>query len=174
MFKIFLFIQLIALIWSEKIDIDQLLNRLSNEEKCGQMTQVNFGLIEKETRDSNEIPIDPIKLKHVLAERKIGSFLVAPYNEAKKSLQAINIVQAFILNETEHKIPIIYGSDSIHGNGLIQEGVLFPQPLNQAATFNKSIAHRIGEITALETRAIGVPWNFNPVLDIGRQPLWPR
>ena len=86
----------------------------------------------------------------------------------------IKQIQDVALNETRLKIPIIYGIDSIHGANYVQEGVLFPQPLSQAATFNRDVAHRIGEITALETRAIGVPWNFNPVLDIGRQPLWPR
>ena len=44
----------------------------------------------------------------------------------------------------------------------------------KAASFNLDIAENIGRITAEETRAVGIPWNFNPVLDVGRQPLWPR
>jgi hypothetical protein len=43
-----------------------------------------------------------------------------------------------------------------------------------ASSFNTDIAEQVGSITAMETRATGIPWNFNPVLDIGRQHLWPR
>ena len=50
---------------------------------------------------------------------------------------------------------------------------MFPQPLSLAATFKTEIAYKIGRIT-IETRAVGVPWNFYPVLDVGRQPIWPR
>ena len=64
--------------------------------------------------------------------------------------------------------------DSIHGANYIREAVLFPQPLSMAASFNLEIAKKVGEITSIETRASGIPWNFNPVLDVGRQPLWPR
>ncbi len=45
---------------------------------------------------------------------------------------------------------------------------------NRAASFNIDIVKNVARITAEETRAVGVPWNFNPVLDVGRQPLWPR
>ncbi|MFM7301425.1 MAG: glycoside hydrolase family 3 N-terminal domain-containing protein, partial [Crocinitomicaceae bacterium] len=43
-----------------------------------------------------------------------------------------------------------------------------------AETWNPALANKMGEITAYETRASGVPWNFSPVLDLGRQPLWSR
>jgi beta-glucosidase len=46
--------------------------------------------------------------------------------------------------------------------------------INRAASFNIDIVKNVARITAEETRAVGVPWNFNPVLDVGRQPLWPR
>jgi len=49
-----------------------------------------------------------------------------------------------------------------------------PQPLAMASSFNTNIARQVGEITAMETKAVGIPWNFNPVLDQGRNPLWPR
>ena len=72
------------------------------------------------------------------------------------------------------KVPVIYGLDSIHGANYIRESTLFPQPLSMAASFNLDIVEKVARITSMETRAIGVPWNFNPVLDVGRQPLWPR
>src|SRR5437870_12846409 len=43
-----------------------------------------------------------------------------------------------------------------------------------AATWNPALMQRLAEITAVETRAVGIPWSFSPVLDIGRQPLWSR
>jgi beta-glucosidase len=43
-----------------------------------------------------------------------------------------------------------------------------------ASTFNLDIVRQVAQITAMETRGIGIPWNFNPVLDSGRQPLWSR
>ena len=48
------------------------------------------------------------------------------------------------------------GTDSIHGVNFLQEGILFPQPLAQAATFNVEIARKIGEIVAKESRSMGV------------------
>ncbi len=50
----------------------------------------------------------------------------------------------------------------------------FPQSLAMASSFNLEIANEVSRITAMETRAVGIPWNFNPVLDVGRQPLWSR
>src|ERR671939_787872 len=43
-----------------------------------------------------------------------------------------------------------------------------------AATWNPELMRRLGEVTGMETRAAGIPWTFSPVLDLGRQPLWPR
>jgi beta-glucosidase len=86
----------------------------------------------------------------------------------------IKLIHDVVRNSTQHKIPVLYGVDSIHGANYIDEGTLFPQPISMAATFNLDIAEKIGHITSVETRAVGIPWNFNPVLDVGRQPLWSR
>jgi beta-glucosidase len=76
--------------------------------------------------------------------------------------------------KTRLKIPVLYGIDSIHGANYIREATLFPQPLGMAATWNPHLMLRGSQVTAAETRAAGIPWNFSPVLDIGRMPLWPR
>ena len=72
------------------------------------------------------------------------------------------------------KIPVIYGVDAIHGVNYTQNAVLFPQAINMAATFNPELSFKKGEITARELRASGLQWNFSPVMDLGRQPLWSR
>ncbi|MGZ8161222.1 MAG: glycoside hydrolase family 3 N-terminal domain-containing protein, partial [Methylobacter sp.] len=64
--------------------------------------------------------------------------------------------------------------DAIHGATYTQNSVLFPQAINMAATFNSELAFKEGEITAREVRVSGLQWNFSTVMDIGRQPLWPR
>src|SRR5262249_15680082 len=76
--------------------------------------------------------------------------------------------------KTRLGIPVIYGIDSIHGPTYIRGGTLFPQEIGMAATWNPELMKRGSEISAMETRAAGIPWSFSPVLDIGRQPLWPR
>ena len=53
-------------------------------------------------------------------------------------------------------------------------GTLFPQPINLGATFNPELARRGAEITAYESRATNCPWVYNPVVDLSRDPRWPR
>src|SRR5690606_17830034 len=72
------------------------------------------------------------------------------------------------------KIPVLYGIDAIHGNNYTLNSVLFPQQIAQAASFNRDIIEKAAAITAYETRASFIPWNFSPVLDLGRNPVWPR
>src|SRR6202008_4750421 len=75
---------------------------------------------------------------------------------------------------TRLKIPVLYGIDSIHGANYVRGATLYPQEIGMAATWNPALMQRAAEIAAAETRAAGIPWSFSPVLDVGRQPLWPR
>src|SRR5205085_1447952 len=86
----------------------------------------------------------------------------------------INQIQISATRKTRLGIPVIYGIDSIHGANYIQGSTLFPQEIGMAATWNPELMKWATEIAAMETRAAGIPWSFSPVLDIGRQPLWPR
>src|SRR5207247_584920 len=86
----------------------------------------------------------------------------------------IRQIQQAATKKTRLGIPVIYGIDSIHGANYVQGATLFPQEIGMAATWNPELMKRGSEIAALETRAAGIPWSFSPVLDIGRQPLWPR
>ncbi|POM58315.1 Glycoside hydrolase [Phytophthora palmivora] len=70
--------------------------------------------------------------------------------------------------------PMIYGVDAAHGNALVTDTVYFGQQINVAATFNPDLAYEQGRITARDTLAAGIPWIFDPVLDIVHNPLWPR
>jgi beta-glucosidase len=154
--------------------IDALLKRMTLEEKVGQMTQLAIGMVSS-GRDQN-IQLDPAKLEKAVVRYGVGSIL----NVAEQALTAdrwheiINQIQDSATKKTRLGIPVIYGIDSIHGANYVQGATLFPQEIGMAATWNPELMKRGSEISAMETRAAGIPWSFSPVLDIGRQPLWPR
>ncbi|MGH8550382.1 MAG: glycoside hydrolase family 3 N-terminal domain-containing protein [Methylococcales bacterium] len=78
------------------------------------------------------------------------------------------------VKKTRLGIPVLYGIDAVHGHHYLRNGTVFPHNLGLAATWNPELVRKIYELTALEARATGIPWNFAPVLDVGRQPFWSR
>ena len=154
--------------------IEELLKRMTLEEKVGQMTQLQIGMV-TDGNDQN-IKISPAKLEKAIVKYGVGSIL----NVADQALTIdhwhdfIRQIQEAATKKTRLGIPVIYGIDSIHGANYVQGATLFPQEIGMAATFNPELMKRAAEITAIETRAAGIPWSFSPVLDLGRNPLWPR
>jgi len=153
--------------------IEDLLKRMTLEEKVGQMTQLTIGMIVN-GRDQ-DIKIDPAKLDKAIVKYGVGSIL----NVSDQALtidrwhEIIGEIQG-AAKKTRLGIPVLYGIDSIHGANYIQGATLFPQEIGMAATWNPELMKRASEISAIETRAAGIPWSFSPVLDLGRNPLWPR
>jgi beta-glucosidase len=156
--------------------VKELISKMTLEEKIGQMTQVTLQAVSKKqgTKDQHH-EIDDAKLEEAILKYHVGSILnvydVA--HEVEYWHEVITKIQN-IAQKTRLKIPVIYGIDAIHGATYTKGSTLFPQALAVASTWNKEVAKTIGEITSAETRASGIPWNFYPVMDIGRQPLWPR
>jgi beta-glucosidase len=163
---------------SENEEIKNWINSLSIEEKVGQTCQITLDVVLK--RDASGNPVSPAEidtnlLKIALEKYHIGSILnVSSHTLTQGEWSGIfnNVNQPYLKGKT--KIPVIYGIDAIHGMNYTVGATLFPQEIGLAATWNKEIANQMGEITAYETRASGIRWNFSPVLDIGRQPLWSR
>ena len=159
---------------------NEILSSLSLEDKVGQMTQINLTVIAKgPNKWSSSFPmeIDSKKAKKALVDFKVGSVLNTINNTAQKPetwFNTISDIQDFAMNDTESKIPVIYGIDAIHGVTYTKGSTLFPHNIGLAATRNPIIANQIAAATAKETRASGLRWNFDPVLDVGRNPLWPR
>lgn len=153
--------------------IEALLRRMTVEEKVGQMTQLAIDQITSGS-DSN-INIDPAKLEKAMVQYKVGSILNVNGHalSVDKWHEVIGAIQG-AAQKTRLKIPAIYGIDSIHGANYVRNATLFPQEIGMAASWNPALMQRATEITATETRAAAIPWSFSPVLDIGRQPLWPR
>lgn len=156
--------------------VQQLLAQMTLEEKVGQMTQIDFSVIAAPKNQGTASPIDLAKLEDAIIKHHVGSLLNTPYDQAQSVDTWRNIRQTIrqVESRSRLKIPVIYGIDAIHGATYVKSATLFPQAINMAATFNPDLSFKEGEITAREIRTAGLPWNFSPVMDIGRQPLWPR
>jgi beta-glucosidase len=153
--------------------VEKLLAQMTLKEKVGQMTQLTIETI-VDGKDQ-DVRINPEKLHKAIAEYGVGSILNV-YDQALP-LEKWHEIQRTIQSEakkTRMQIPVLYGIDSIHGTTYIEGGTLFPQPLAMAATWNPELMLRGSQISAAETRKAAIPWSFSPVLDVGRQPLWPR
>jgi beta-glucosidase len=157
--------------------VDALLKKMTLDEKVGQMTQVTIDVVSK-GEDGRLEPheLDPVKLENAIVRYHVGSILnVGPsFYSVSHWIDVITRIQDVATKQTHLGIPILYGIDAVHGANYTKEATLFPQSFAVAAAWDPEIAKRIGQITAYEVRASGIPWNFHPVLDLGRQPLWPR
>lgn len=157
--------------------VTELLSKMTIEEKVGQMTQITLQVVSKQqgTKDQTHI-LDEAKLEETIVKYNVGSILNVydVWHSIDYWHEIITKVQDIATKKTRLGIPVIYGIDAIHGATYTQNSTLFPQAINMAATFNKELEMKAGEITALEVRASGIPWDFYPVMDLGRQPLWPR
>lgn len=162
----------------ENVDarVDDLLDQMTLEQKVGEMTQLTLQAVSaQEGTATQEHELDEERLREVLTEYHVGSIL-NNYNVAFTPEHWAEIVTTIqdIATEREHNIPVLYGIDAVHGHNYMVGATLFPQNLGMGATWNRDLVRRAQEITAMETRATGIPWNFAPVLDVARQPLWSR
>ena len=154
--------------------VEQTLKKLTLEEKIGQMMELVTDLFG--ANDKNGVfYIDKHKTDSILSRYKIGSILNAPNTcapTAKQWEKYIEQIQKISMKRIG--IPCVFGLDQNHGSTYTQDGTLFPQNINVAATFNREIARHSAEATAYETRAVSVPWTFSPTVDLGRDARWPR
>ncbi|CAL4919085.1 unnamed protein product [Urochloa decumbens] len=143
--------------------VRDLLARMTLAEKIGQMTQVERENITGE----------------ILAKHFIGSVLSAagsvpaPRASAQAWASMVNEMQKGALS-TRLGIPIIYGADANHGSSNVYKATLFPHNIGLGATRDPMLVKRIGEVTALEVRAAGIPFVFAPCLAVCRDPRWGR
>ena len=154
--------------------VEQTLKKLTLEEKIGQMMELVTDLFG--ANDKNGVfYIDEHKTDSIFSRYKIGSILNAPNTcapTAKQWEKYIEQIQKISMKRIG--IPCVFGLDQNHGSTYTQDGTLFPQNINVAATFNREIARRSAEATAYETRAVSVPWTYSPTVDLGRDARWPR
>ena len=154
--------------------IGELLDEMTIEEKVGQMTQVTLAVLyDKNSSEPNAI--DPDRLREALQTYHVGSIL----NTGSRSFsveewhEIIRVIQDEAL-KARVPVPVLYGIDAIHGTNYTKGSTLFPHNIGLAASRNPETAAAVARVTAMETRASGIRWNFDPVLDVGRNPLWSR
>ncbi|KAJ8559489.1 hypothetical protein K7X08_003547 [Anisodus acutangulus] len=114
-----------------------------------------------------------------IRDRCIGSVLSGggsrPFENAESADWA-NMIDGFQKGTVESRlgIPIFYGTDAIHGNNNVWGATIFPHNIGLGATRDANLVRRIGEVTALETRACGSPYPFAPCVAVAKDPRWGR
>ncbi len=161
------------------VNIDTLLNQMTIEEKVGQMTQVSIETITHYKgyyKPIRPLAIDKNRLEEAIIKYGVGSILNVgtQSHTPQRWYEIIKQIQDTAIQQTRLGIPVLYGIDSIHGASYTAGATLFPQQLALAATWNPTHAKTMGSISAYETKACSIPWTFSPVLDLGRNPVWPR
>ncbi|CAN6439923.1 unnamed protein product [Victoria cruziana] len=145
------------------VRIKDLMSRMSLEEKIGQMAQVDRLFVTPDVVKSNFI----------------GSLVNAPGSSPRPQATAQNWVD--MVNEfqkgamsTRLQIPMILGIDAVHGHNNVYGATIFPHNVGLGATRDTDLVKRIGQATALEVRATGIPYTFAPCVAVCRDPRWGR
>lgn len=149
--------------------VESVLKKMTLEEKIGQMVQLTAGAF------CTDDLVDTAKVRHLVKEYKIGSFLntFGPTSRPRAvTAEQIKKIQDITMEELG--IPMVYGLDMIHGATYLDDATFYPQEVNLAATFDRSYAEMMGKVIAYESRAAMTPWVFSPVMDLSRNPSWPR
>ena len=149
--------------------VESVLKKMTLEEKVGQMVQLTAGAF------CTDDLVDTAKVRHLVKEYKIGSFLntFGPTSRPRAvTAEQIKKIQDITMKELG--IPMVYGLDMIHGATYLDDATFYPQEVNLAATFDRSYAEMMGKVIAYESRAAMTPWVFSPVMDLSRNPSWPR
>jgi beta-glucosidase len=157
--------------------VDSLLATLSLEDKVGEMTQLTIGVIMqgKPHKLSEPQHLDEAKLQEALIDLRVGSVLNCGNHEhsPEKWHEFINGIQS-AASKKSSGIPVLYGVDAIHGPTYTENGILGPQQIGLGATWNPENVRQAAQGTAKQIHALGIHWNFSPVLDLARDPRWPR
>lgn len=155
--------------------VKEIVSKLSLEDKIGQMCEVTVDLVQCDTLINGEVELDPGKLDSIFNKYRVGSVLNVPMGYAQTPEAWYRMISG--VQDASMKylgIPDIYGVDQNHGASYTIGGTFFPQEINMAASFNRELVREGAKINAYESRACDIPWVYNPVMDLGRNPIWPR
>ncbi|MFG2552588.1 glycoside hydrolase family 3 N-terminal domain-containing protein [Streptomyces sp. NPDC048581] len=143
--------------------VADLLSRLSLEEKAGQMTQAERGAL----TTSGDIAT------YALGSLLSGGGSTPTPNTAEAWAKMIDGFQ-LRAQATRFQIPLIYGVDAVHGHNNLAGATIMPHNIGLGASRNPQLAYQAGAVTAAETRATGIPWDFAPCLCVTRDDRWGR
>jgi beta-glucosidase len=160
--------------------IDDLLSKMTLEEKIGQMIQINNSEIVTNAQWGAgadlkiDIKVDTAKLGKMLRKYHVGSFLNGIAVPPETWYQFYKDMQEKNMQVSRLEIPIIYGIDHMHGPNYIEGATIFPHAINTACSFNNQLLVNMAHVTAVEAADVGHQWIFGPVCDVSRTPLWGR
>lgn len=157
--------------------VQKTLAGMTLEQKIGQMLQLQIDVVGSfDPGTKTGFTLSKSKVDSVISTYKVGSFLNTPGSCSLSASEWDTLIST--LQESSMRLngglPIVYGLDQIHGTTYVNDGVLFPQGINIAATFDTELSRKSAEVTAYLTRAADCPWTFAPTLDLGRDPRWSR
>lgn len=147
--------------------VEALLARLSLAEKVGQMTQVEI----------QEVTPEEIRQYH------IGSVLNGGGSQPNRDKAASvadwlaladRLWEASMDPRNAHPIPLMWGTDAVHGHGNVKGATLFPHNIGLGAARDPALLRRIAEVTATEVARTGIDWVFAPTLAVVRDDRWGR
>ncbi|NDI34517.1 beta-glucosidase family protein [Chengkuizengella sediminis] len=160
------------------VRVQDLLSRMTLEEKAGQMTQVNVTKLQGSSEWDAGALNDEWLVK-TFKDYHVGSVLsgggTTPVsNEPKLWAEMTNEIQKSAIENSRLGIPVIYGVDAVHGHNNVIGATIFPHNLGLAASRNTELIKKLGASTAKSVRSTGIHWNFAPVADVGRDLRWGR
>jgi len=132
--------------------VTNLLSKMTQDDKIGQMTQIDPGFAGGEEQ-----------LKKSVRDGRYGSILNL------FGVERVNEIQKIAIEESRLGIPLLIGRDVIHGYRTI-----FPIPLGMAASWDPEIVKKAFRISAIECSSQGIKWTFAPMIDITWDPRWGR
>lgn len=140
-----------------------LLARMSLDEKIGQMTQV----------EKNSLLPEDVSRYYIGSILSGGGGSPTGDNSPQGWVKMVDGFQAAAL-ETPLAIPLIYGVDAVHGHNNLKGATIFPHNIGLGATNDPELLEKIGRATAEEMLATGIPWDFAPVLAVVQDIRWGR
>src|SRR3954471_20776310 len=144
--------------------VTNLLRRMTLDEKIGQMTQAERASVDA---DTSKITSD-----HLGSLLSGGGSVPSP-NRPRAWANMVDRYQTAAL-ETRLHIPLIYGIDTVHGDGNMYGATVFPHNIGLGATRNPALVRRVHHVAASETRSTGPQWAFAPCVCVARDDRWGR
>jgi beta-glucosidase len=168
--------------------VEDLLHRMTLQEKIGQMDQIVVGALRDTTNPAdgnckntggNNDPLQPSCLDNVLIKNFTGSILAGGTdnpigNTGRAWAEWYNTIQHHAIDNSRLHIPVVFGVDAVHGFGHPWQAPLFPQSIGMGATWDPDAARTGGAVTAGGLAATGWTWDFAPVQDLYRDNRWGR
>ena len=160
--------------------VNDLLSRMTLEEKIGQMNQfvgiehikaaeatLTAEQLKNNTANAFYPGFSTTDLENLTKKGLVGSFLHV------LTIQEANYLQSLAM-QSRLKIPVIFGIDAIHGNANAPDNTVYPTNIGLASSFDTEMAYKIARQTAKEMRAMNMHWTFNPNVEVARDPRWGR